>query len=134
MQTFKRNPLVQAIAAITFGSLASAAGAQIEEVVVTAQKKSESLQDTPIAISAFTSDNLEQIGAFSAVDIGEYTPNAVITRSLGSTYNIRGGEFYSRGKRAFPSYTQTGPSFGIEKSKQRMIAEDIATALKLVQG
>ena len=50
----------------------------------------------------------------------------------GSTYKIRGGEFYYRGKRAFPSYTQTGPSFGIEKSKQRMIAEDIASALELV--
>jgi hypothetical protein len=46
-----------------------------------------------------------------------------------STYKIRGGEFFYRGKRAFPSYTQTGPSFGIEKSKQRMIAEDIAAAL-----
>jgi iron complex outermembrane recepter protein len=66
-----------------------AAMAQLEEVVVTAQKKEESLQDTPIAISAFTAENLEQIGAFSAVDVGEYTPNAVITRSLGSTANIR---------------------------------------------
>ena len=47
----------------------------------------------------------------------------------GSTYKIRGGEFYFRGKRAFPSYLQVGPSFGIEKSKQRMIAEDIANAL-----
>ena len=50
----------------------------------------------------------------------------------GSTYKIRGGEFYYRGKRAFPSYTQTGPSYGIEKSKQRMIAEDIASALEVV--
>lgn len=50
----------------------------------------------------------------------------------GSTYKIRRGEFFYRGKRAFPSYTQTGPSFGIEKSKQRMIAEDIASALKVV--
>jgi uracil-DNA glycosylase len=50
----------------------------------------------------------------------------------GSTYKIRGGEYNFRGKRAFPSYLQVGPSFGIEKSKQRMIAEDIATALKLM--
>ena len=51
----------------------------------------------------------------------------------GSTYKIRGGEFYYRAKRAFPSYTQTGPSYGIEKSKQRMIAEDIASALEVVR-
>ncbi len=49
----------------------------------------------------------------------------------GSTYKIRGGEFYFQGKRALPSYLQAGPSFFIEKSKRKMIAEDIATALKL---
>ncbi|MEH6569052.1 MAG: TonB-dependent receptor [Halioglobus sp.] len=84
MKTFKKTALVMALA-----SASSIAQAQIEEVVVTAQKKAESLQDTPIAISAFTSEGLEQIGAYSAVDVGEYTPNAVITRSLGSAFNIR---------------------------------------------
>jgi len=51
----------------------------------------------------------------------------------GSTYKIRGGDFTFKGKRAFPSYLQVGPSFGIEKSKQRMIAEDIASAMKLIK-
>jgi len=51
----------------------------------------------------------------------------------GSTYKIRGNEFFFRGKRVFPSYLQAGPSFGIEKSKRRMIAEDIAAAWKLIQ-
>jgi uracil-DNA glycosylase len=50
----------------------------------------------------------------------------------GSTYKIRGQEYSFRGKRAFPSYLQAGPSFFIEKSKRRMIAEDIANALDLV--
>ena len=50
----------------------------------------------------------------------------------GSPYKIRGGEYYFRGKRAFPSYLQVGPSFGIEKSKQRMIAEDIGAALAII--
>lgn len=48
----------------------------------------------------------------------------------GSTYKIRGGNFTFHGIQAFPSYLQAGPSFGIEKSKQRMIAEDIANALR----
>ncbi len=47
----------------------------------------------------------------------------------GSTYKIRGPEYFFRGRRAFPSYLQAGPSFGIEKSKRKMIAEDIAAAL-----
>ncbi len=50
----------------------------------------------------------------------------------GSTYKIRGGKFYFRGARVFPSYLQVGPSFGIEKSKQKMIGEDIAAAISLL--
>ena len=50
----------------------------------------------------------------------------------GSTYKIRGDKYTFKGIRVFPSYLQAGPSFSIEKSKRRMIAEDIAKALKLV--
>jgi uracil-DNA glycosylase len=50
----------------------------------------------------------------------------------GSTYKIRGPAYTFRGIRAFPSYLQAGPSFFIEKSKRRMIAEDIAAALALI--
>jgi uracil-DNA glycosylase len=50
----------------------------------------------------------------------------------GSTYKIRGGEYFFRGIRVFPSYLQVGPSFGIEKSKRRMIAEDIKTAVSII--
>lgn len=51
----------------------------------------------------------------------------------GSTYKLRGQEYHFRGARAFPSYLQVGPSFNIEKSKRRMIAEDIAAALKITR-
>jgi uracil-DNA glycosylase len=46
----------------------------------------------------------------------------------GSTYKIRKTEHVFNGIRLFPSYTQTGDSFNIEKSKRRMIAEDIRNA------
>jgi uracil-DNA glycosylase len=49
----------------------------------------------------------------------------------GSTYKIRGGEFTFRGARALPSYVQAGPAFFVEKSKRKMIALDIAQALRL---
>jgi hypothetical protein len=51
----------------------------------------------------------------------------------GSTYKIRNGQYYFRGKRAIPSYLQAGPSFFTEKSKRKMIAQDIAVALALVK-
>jgi uracil-DNA glycosylase len=49
----------------------------------------------------------------------------------GSTYKIRGGEFTFRGARALPSYVQAGPAFFVEKSKRKMIAEDIQRALQI---
>lgn len=51
----------------------------------------------------------------------------------GSTYKIRGGEFYFQEKRVFPSYLQAGPCFYIEKSKRAMIREDLAKALSLIR-
>jgi len=50
----------------------------------------------------------------------------------GSTYKLRGKKYLFRGMRVFPSYLQAGPSFFIEKSKRRMIGEDIAEAMGLV--
>jgi uracil-DNA glycosylase len=51
----------------------------------------------------------------------------------GSTYKIRGGEFAFRGVRALPSYVQAGPAFFVEKSKRKMIAEDIQRALAIAK-
>jgi uracil-DNA glycosylase len=72
-------------------------------------------------------------------DVAIQAVNAIAQRSgegraipAGSTYKIRGGQYFFRGRRAFPSYLQAGPSFFIEKSKRKMIAEDIAAALALV--
>lgn len=50
----------------------------------------------------------------------------------GSTYKIRGGVFEQGGVRFFPSYTQTGDSFGIEKVKVKMIEEDVKAAVQLL--
>jgi uracil-DNA glycosylase len=47
----------------------------------------------------------------------------------GSTYKIRKSEYVYRQFRVFPSYLQTGKSYLIEKSKRKMIAEDIKLAL-----
>lgn len=51
----------------------------------------------------------------------------------GSTYKIRNREYRYKNIRAFPSYLQAGPSFFIEKSKRKMISEDIAAALEYIR-
>ena len=50
----------------------------------------------------------------------------------GSTYKIRGQAYYLGDVRVLPSYTPAGKNFLIEKSKRRMVAEDIGEALKLI--
>lgn len=48
----------------------------------------------------------------------------------GSTYKIRKSKYFYEQFRVFPSYLQTGKSYLIEKSKRKMIAEDIKSALE----
>jgi uracil-DNA glycosylase len=71
------------------------------------------------------------IGALNVIAKRAGCPRPV---PAGSTYKIRGGEFTFRGACVMPSYVQAGPAFFVEKSKRRMIAEDIRRALDLAAG
>lgn len=51
---------------------------QLEEVVVTALKRSSSLQDTPISVSALTGDTLRKIGADGFLDFVNHVPGLTI--------------------------------------------------------
>jgi uracil-DNA glycosylase len=68
------------------------------------------------------------IKAFNTIAKRQGEPRVI---PAGSTYKIREGEFTYRSTRVFPSYLQAGPSYGIEKSKQRMIAQDIGRAIQV---
>lgn len=85
---FQKTALVAAL------MTASGAYAAIEEVIVTAEKREASLQDTPIAINALTSDMIEQKGISSVSDLFEKVPGVVGYEgpsSRGSiSLNIRG--------------------------------------------
>jgi iron complex outermembrane receptor protein len=62
-------------------AMAVPAGAQVlEEVVVTAQKRTESIQDVPISIMAFSNAALEKSGVRSADDLTKIVPNLQINR------------------------------------------------------
>ena len=69
--------------------------AGIEEVVVTAQKREGTLQETPIAITAVTSDEINYKNVNTIMDIGNIAPNAVFVRTpsnnTAATIAIRGG-------------------------------------------
>ena len=52
---------------------AAEASGPIEEILVTARKRTETLQDTPVAITAITADQIEDFGAQSLADISKMT-------------------------------------------------------------
>jgi iron complex outermembrane receptor protein len=50
----------------------------IQEVLVTARRREESLQDTPVAVSAFSEQFIENSFASNLDDMGKYAPNVVL--------------------------------------------------------
>ncbi|WP_428312999.1 TonB-dependent receptor [Hydrocarboniphaga sp.] len=70
---------------------ASGGGRFVEEVVVTAQKREEKLQDVPISISAFSGDKLEALGVNDPKDLQLITPGMTYSSLVGySIIYIRG--------------------------------------------
>lgn len=65
-----------------------AEGSVIGEIVVTAQKKSERLQDVPIAVSAFSQESLTSSGVREAQDLRTQVPNLSFSRTTTNTTNI----------------------------------------------
>ena len=50
-----------------------------ETVIVTAQKREQSIYDVPVAISAFTPETIERQGITDLTDIGKFVPNLNVT-------------------------------------------------------
>ena len=57
----------------------------LEEVVVTAQKRSQNLQDIGIAITAFSGDQLRSLSIFDTVELANQTPGLIFTQAGGSS-------------------------------------------------
>ncbi|HEU4619800.1 MAG TPA: TonB-dependent receptor plug domain-containing protein, partial [Gammaproteobacteria bacterium] len=61
------------------------AQAGLEEIVVTATRRAENLQQVPISVVAITGDNLEVRGLDSLEQVSQGVPNVVITGGGGGT-------------------------------------------------
>ncbi len=65
----------------------------LEEIVVTAQKREQNIQDVGIAITAFTGDQMDALGVKSSFDIARYSPGVHISGNLAgqnTQFTIRG--------------------------------------------
>lgn len=72
LKRIKIQPLVTAIA-VSLSPVASHASV-LEEIVVTAQKREQNLQDVGISVSAFSGDQLKDLGVGNTVDITQQIP------------------------------------------------------------
>lgn len=80
-----RSVLVGATIASLLTTTAVEAQTALEEIVVTAQKRSENVQDVPISISAYTAEKLQERSVGDVASLSSMTPN--VTFDAGSSFS-----------------------------------------------
>jgi iron complex outermembrane receptor protein len=63
------------ITGLSMGLFAAPVMAQLEEITVTARRVEESLQNAPVAVTAFTAENLQNARIRNVGDLAKYVPN-----------------------------------------------------------
>ncbi|HYW16913.1 MAG TPA: TonB-dependent receptor [Allosphingosinicella sp.] len=68
----------------------SAAAGPVEDsdIIVTARRRAENLQDVPIAVTAYSGETLERMGAIDITDLSDTTPNVTIETSRGTNTTL----------------------------------------------
>ncbi len=124
-------PLASAISAILAGAPAAyaqqATGA-LEEVVVTAQKRSENMQSVPVAIIALGEEKLEELHVTNLDDYVKYLPSVSYSRGQGQGGNGQPGSshVYMRGvvSGANENHSGSQPSVGTYLDEQPVTTID----------
>ncbi|MDG2047277.1 MAG: TonB-dependent receptor [Halioglobus sp.] len=91
LKSMSKLGIVVALCAL-FSPMTLADG-MLEEVVVTAQKRSQNLQDVPVAVSAFTGEQLREAGVRDMFELASIAPSLRVTQSQSSSntsFGIRG--------------------------------------------
>jgi iron complex outermembrane recepter protein len=87
MKTMRKLCYAGVVAAISVTALPNLASAQnamtIEEVVVTARKKEEKLQDIPMTVSALTTEDIDNRSIQSIDDIARFAPGLSFSKAFG---------------------------------------------------
>lgn len=91
-QNFRPNRLASALG-LAIAMSAGNALAQIEEVIVTATKRAQTLQEIPVAVSVVTSESIERSGVLDIKDLQTLVPSLRVTQlqsSANTNFIIRG--------------------------------------------
>ena len=90
------NKKVLALAIAACSATVTANAQQLEEVLVTAQKRAQSMNDIGISVNAFSGDDIHELGVNSVTDMAEHTPGLIYNEAGGlgvPVYTIRGVGF-----------------------------------------
>ena len=88
-----QNVIVVLCAAVLSVPVAYAQSSALEEIVVTARKRAETLEESPVSVRAFTADEIEAAGIETPRDFINLTPNVTLveTQNAGNAFiNVRG--------------------------------------------
>lgn len=78
----------QAQEAVSAADSVAAADDAASEIVVTARRRAENVQDVPIAVTAYSGEALENQGALDITDIADTTPNVTLETSRGTNSTL----------------------------------------------
>ena len=110
----------------------------MEEVVVTAQKREENLQEVPIAIVAYSQDKLDAMGIESVQDLERISPGLTITNAAGfNVAYLRGigtDAFLPGADSSVPFYLDGVPLLGSQGSSDALGRVERTEVLKGPQG
>ncbi len=84
--------------------------AQIDEIIVTARKREESLQSVPLSVTAFSTEQISQINPRSIQDLDGFSPNVFIGQQ---TAVPGGGAIYIRSEGYSDVEKTQNPSVGL---------------------
>ncbi len=86
---------------------------RFDPITVTARKREESVETTPIAISAFTGETLEERGAANIADVAGFVPNLTISSNPSGGGSGSSSNIYLRGVGQADFLITTDPGVGI---------------------
>ncbi|PTQ13584.1 TonB-dependent receptor [Sphingomonas oleivorans] len=92
---------------------ANAAQAGVEDITVTARRREESLQDTPVSITAFSAAALDRAQVNTVSDISRFTPNLVLNQSAAISGNSSATTIFIRGIGQYDFSPTTEPAVGL---------------------
>jgi iron complex outermembrane recepter protein len=115
----------------------TASSAELQEVVVTAQKRAEKLQDIPVAATAITATDIVNAGVNNIQDVAQLTPNLVIIDQLRpgiQTVSFRGFTTVQGGQSPFAIVVDGVEQPGQEFLKQQLVDVQQIEVLRGPQG